>query len=102
MGLAGALASPARQTSTPTGAGAGLPCAAAGSAVFLGRWTVFFRAVMPALAGVSRMPYRRFLIWNAAGGDRLLGSSVVVVGYLAGLATTVRPPGSVGRPPSWR
>ena len=56
-----------------------------GSAVFLGRWTAFFRAVMPALAGVSRMPYRRFLIWNAAGGI-VWGVVVVVVGYLAGLS----------------
>ena len=56
-----------------------------GSAVFLGRWTAFFRAVMPALAGVSRMPYRRLLIWNAAGGI-VWGVVVVVVGYLAGLS----------------
>ncbi|MBK8729209.1 MAG: VTT domain-containing protein [Tetrasphaera sp.] len=55
------------------------------AAVFLGRWTAFFRAVMPALAGVSRMPYRRFLIWNAAGGI-VWGVVVVVVGYLAGLS----------------
>ena len=39
-----------------------------GVAVFLGRWTAFLRAVMPGLAGVSRMPYRRFLVWNAIGG----------------------------------
>jgi membrane-associated protein len=32
-----------------------------GSAVFLGRFTAFLRAVMPAMAGLSRMPYRRFL-----------------------------------------
>ncbi|WP_324603522.1 VTT domain-containing protein, partial [Phycicoccus elongatus] len=55
------------------------------AAVFLGRWTAFFRAVMPARAGVSRMPYRRFLIWNAAGGI-VWGVVVVVVGYLAGLS----------------
>ncbi|MFC7485185.1 DedA family protein [Knoellia sp. CPCC 206453] len=54
-----------------------------GAAVFLGRWTAFFRAVMPALAGTARMPYRRFLAWNAAGG--VLWSAVVVsVGYAAG------------------
>ena len=56
-----------------------------GSAVFLGRWTAFFRAVMPALAGVSRMPYRTFLIWNAAGGI-VWGVVVVTAGYLAGLS----------------
>ena len=29
---------------------------------------VFARAVMPALAGTARMPYPRFLAWNALGG----------------------------------
>lgn len=54
-----------------------------GAAVFLGRWTAFFRAVMPALAGSARMPYPRFLAWNAAGGI-LWGVVVVMIGYLAG------------------
>ncbi|HEV7172820.1 DedA family protein [Pedococcus sp.] len=54
-----------------------------GAAVFLGRWTAFFRAVMPALAGLSRMKYRVFLPWNAAGGIAW-GSTMVVAGYLAG------------------
>jgi membrane-associated protein len=54
-----------------------------GSAVFLGRWTAFLRAVMPGLAGVSRMPYRRFLLWNALGG-LVWGTTFCLVGYLAG------------------
>jgi membrane-associated protein len=54
-----------------------------GSAVFLGRWVAFFRAVMPALAGTARMPYPRFLAFNAAGGI-LWGTVVVLVGYAAG------------------
>lgn len=54
-----------------------------GAAVFLGRWTAFFRAVMPALAGLSRMKYRVFLPWNAAGGIAW-GTTMVVAGYLAG------------------
>ena len=54
-----------------------------GSAVFLGRYVAFFRAVMPALAGSSRMPYRRFLIYNAAGGIAW-GIGFVLLGYLAG------------------
>jgi membrane protein DedA with SNARE-associated domain len=54
-----------------------------GAAVFLGRWTAFFRAVMPALAGSARMPYPRFLAFNAAGGV-LWGTAVVLIGYLAG------------------
>jgi membrane protein DedA with SNARE-associated domain len=54
-----------------------------GAAVFLGRWTAFFRAVMPALAGSARMPYPRFLLYNASGGI-LWGATVVLIGYLAG------------------
>jgi len=54
-----------------------------GSAVFLGRFVAFFRAVMPALAGTARMPYRKFLPYNAAGG-LLWGTGFVVLGYLAG------------------
>lgn len=54
-----------------------------GVAVLLGRWTAFFRAAMPALAGSARMPFRRFLLWNVLGGV-LWASTVVVVGYLAG------------------
>jgi membrane protein DedA with SNARE-associated domain len=54
-----------------------------GSAVFLGRWTAFFRAVMPALAGLSRMKYRVFLPWNAIGGIAW-GTTAVTAGYLAG------------------
>jgi membrane protein DedA with SNARE-associated domain len=54
-----------------------------GSAVFLGRWVAFFRAVMPALAGTARMPYLRFLGWNAAGGIAW-GATVVLLGYAAG------------------
>jgi len=54
-----------------------------GSAVFLGRWIAFFRAVMPFLAGSSRMRYRKFLAWNALGG-LAWGATVVLVGYAAG------------------
>jgi membrane-associated protein len=54
-----------------------------GAAVFLGRFMAFFRAVVPALAGAARMPYRRFLTFNAAGGI-VWGSGFVLLGYLAG------------------
>jgi len=54
-----------------------------GWAVFLGRFTAFFRAVMPALVGLSRMPYRRFLAFNAAGGA-IWGVTFVVLGFVAG------------------
>jgi len=56
-----------------------------GSAIFLGRWVAFLRAVMPALAGMSRMRYRTFLPWNAAGG-LVWGVTMVVAGYLAGMS----------------
>ena len=54
-----------------------------GMAVLLGRWVAFFRAVMPALAGAARMPYRTFLTYNAVGG-LIWGVVVVTAGYLAG------------------
>ncbi|HET6167234.1 MAG TPA: DedA family protein [Marmoricola sp.] len=54
-----------------------------GIAVFLGRFTAFFRAMMPALAGAAEMPYRRFLLWNACGGI-VWGTGFVLVGYVAG------------------
>lgn len=54
-----------------------------GSAVFLGRFVAFFRAVMPALAGASRMRYRRFLAFNAAGGA-VWGAGFTILGFLAG------------------
>jgi membrane protein DedA with SNARE-associated domain len=54
-----------------------------GRAVFLARFTAFLRAVMPGLAGTARMPYRRFLAFNAAGGI-VWGTGVVLLGYLAG------------------
>lgn len=54
-----------------------------GVAVLLGRFTAFLRAAMPALAGLSRMPYRRFLAWNAAGG-LIWGVGVTLLGYFAG------------------
>ena len=54
-----------------------------GSAVFLVRFTAFLRAVMPALAGTSRMPYGRFLAYNAAGGI-VWGIGFVLLGFLAG------------------
>ena len=54
-----------------------------GSAVFLGRWIAFFRAVMPFLAGTARMRYPKFLAWNAAGG-LAWGATVVLLGYAAG------------------
>jgi membrane-associated protein len=66
-----------------------------GSAVFLGRWIAFFRAVMPFLAGSARMRYPKFLAWNALGG-LAWGATVVLVGYVAG-ASYKRVEQSLGR-----
>jgi membrane-associated protein len=54
-----------------------------GPAVFAGRFVAFLRAVMPFLAGISRMRYRRFLAYNATGG-LAWGLGCVLLGYLAG------------------
>ncbi|MGW7103854.1 DedA family protein [Streptomyces sp. NPDC054838] len=56
-------------------------------AVFLGRFLAFFRAMMPTLAGISRMPYRRFLLFNALGG-LTWGIGFTALGYFAGTAYT--------------
>ncbi len=55
--------------------------------VFIGRFTAFLRAVMPGLAGMSRMNYRRFFIANALGG-LIWGVSFTLLGYFAGTALT--------------
>jgi membrane protein DedA with SNARE-associated domain len=53
--------------------------------VFIGRFTAFLRAVMPGLAGMSQMNYRRFFIANALGGI-IWGISFTLLGYFAGTA----------------
>jgi membrane-associated protein len=54
-----------------------------GWAVFIARFTAFLRAVMPAMAGMSRMPYLRFFAYNAAGG-LVWGTGVTLLGFFAG------------------
>ncbi len=56
-----------------------------GPAVLLGRFVAVLRATVPFLAGVAHLPYRTFLVYNAAGG-LLWGSAVVLLGYLSGAA----------------
>lgn len=52
-----------------------------GSAVLLGRFTALLRALVPAMAGMSRMPYLPvFLPWNVFGGV-VWGAGVVLLGY---------------------
>jgi membrane-associated protein len=64
-------------TRGPSGTSAGR----GGAAVFLSRFMAFFRAVVPALAGAARLPYRRFRGFNAAAGT--WGSGFVLLGFLA-------------------
>jgi membrane protein DedA with SNARE-associated domain len=54
-----------------------------GFAVFLARFVTGPKAVVPALAGESRMPYRRFVLWNASGAV-VWGLVHVGVGYALG------------------
>jgi membrane-associated protein len=53
--------------------------------VFIGRFTAFLRAVMPGLAGISKMRYRRFLAANMLGGI-IWGIGYTLLGYFAGSA----------------
>ena len=52
-------------------------------AVLLGRFVGILRALVPAVAGDSRMPYTKFLLWNVIGA-LIWGPSVVIAGDLAG------------------
>jgi membrane protein DedA with SNARE-associated domain len=54
-----------------------------GRAVFIGRFISILRALVPAVAGDARLPYRKFLAWNAAGG-LIWGILHVGIGYVAG------------------
>lgn len=51
-----------------------------GGAIFFGRAQALLRALVPALAGMNRVPYLTFLKWNAAGGI-VFSTIVVLLGY---------------------
>jgi membrane-associated protein len=55
------------------------------AAVLIGRFTAVLRALMPALAGTARMPYRTFALYNAISGV-VWGVGYSLLGYLAGSA----------------
>ncbi len=46
--------------------------------IIVGRWIGFLRAIMPASVGMSEMPYRKFLVWDAIGA--ISWASVCVIG----------------------
>jgi membrane protein DedA with SNARE-associated domain len=54
-----------------------------GRTVFLARFSAFFRIMVPFVAGTARLPYARFLFYNALGGT-IWGAASVLIGYLAG------------------
>ncbi len=56
-----------------------------GPAVFLGRFIAFARAIIPGLAGMSGLPYRTFLLYNASGG-LVWGVGYTMLGYVVGLS----------------
>jgi membrane protein DedA with SNARE-associated domain len=56
--------------------------------VFLGRFIGFARALIPFVAGASRMTYRRFVLADALGAG-LWTVSFVVLGYLLGASWQV-------------
>ena len=51
-----------------------------GWAIFFGRAQALLRALVPAMAGIHKVPYWTFLKWNAAGGI-IFSSTVIVLGY---------------------
>lgn len=54
-----------------------------GKAIFGGRFVGVLRAMVPTVAGVVGMPYRRFLLWNALGAV-VWAPSLILTGYLVG------------------
>ena len=58
-----------------------------GKAVFFARWVPGLRAVGAWLAGAGRMPWPRFLVWNALGGATWT-ASIAVSAYVLGKAAS--------------
>lgn len=54
-----------------------------GRSIFFGRFVGVLRALVPAIAGDARMPYRQFFVWNVAGA-LVAAPAVVALGYAAG------------------
>jgi membrane protein DedA with SNARE-associated domain len=60
-------------------------------AVFIGRWILGLRTWASWLAGASRMPWRSFAVWNAAGGitwATTIGLAAYFIGNTATSAIT--------------
>jgi membrane-associated protein len=55
------------------------------AAVFLGRFIAVLRAMMPAVAGTTRLPYRTFVLYNVLSAV-VWGVGYCLLGYAAGSA----------------
>ncbi|WP_067541542.1 DedA family protein [Nocardia crassostreae] len=56
-------------------------------AILFGRFSAFFRTMLPKLVGMSSMSFRRFLLASLAGAI-VWGSVLVLAGYLVGQSFT--------------
>jgi membrane protein DedA with SNARE-associated domain len=56
-----------------------------GKTVFFGRFVSILRYTVAWVAGLARMPWWRFLFWNAAGGI-VWATAVGLIAYYAGQA----------------
>ena len=56
-----------------------------GKAVFLGRWVAIVRIAAAWLAGINRMRFSHFFLWNALGGITW-GTAIGLAGYFGGNA----------------
>jgi undecaprenyl-diphosphatase len=54
-----------------------------GKAVFFGRHTAMLRVLIPGMAGMARMPYRTFALYNILGG-LVWAIWNILLGYIAG------------------
>ena len=54
-----------------------------GTAVFFGRWTAVLRAMVPGAAGMAKLPYRTFALYNILGGT-IWAVACVLGGFLVG------------------
>ena len=54
-----------------------------GQAVLVARFVPIVRTFVPVMAGIVRMPYRKFVGWNLAGAV-LWGGGVTAAGYILG------------------
>jgi len=62
-----------------------------GRAVFIGRFTTALRVLVPGFSGMARIPYLKFLAYNAAGGI-LWATGFILLGYASINGSPTTPP----------